>query len=65
MKPKHSLKEKSVSLDEFRKLLTQYKSVDFDGHTEFQRLNAEQRLTWLSQIAQFYFHTKKVQQPEV
>lgn len=26
---------------------------DFDGHTEFARMDAEQRLTWLSEIARF------------
>jgi hypothetical protein len=26
---------------------------DFDGHTEFARMDAEQRLTWLSGIARF------------
>jgi hypothetical protein len=26
---------------------------DFDGHTEFAAMNAEQRLTWLSEIARF------------
>ncbi|MBC8043668.1 MAG: hypothetical protein IAF08_09525 [Rhizobacter sp.] len=26
---------------------------DFDGHTEFHRLTAEQKLMWLSQAAQF------------
>lgn len=31
---------------------------DFDGHTEFSVMTAEQRLTWLSSAAQFYFLTK-------
>lgn len=26
---------------------------DFDGHTEFARMDAEQRLAWLSGIARF------------
>jgi hypothetical protein len=26
---------------------------DFDGHTEFARMDAEQRLAWLSEIARF------------
>jgi hypothetical protein len=26
---------------------------DFDGHSEFARMDAEQRLTWLSEIARF------------
>jgi hypothetical protein len=28
---------------------------DFDGHTEFASMSAEQRLTWLSHIARFVF----------
>ena len=28
-------------------------SEDFDGHTEFASMDAEQRLTWLSEIARF------------
>ena len=26
---------------------------DFDGHTEFATMNAEQRLTWLSELVRF------------
>ena len=28
-------------------------SKDFDGHTDFQKLSAEEKLLWLSQVAQF------------
>ncbi len=28
-------------------------SKDFDGHTNFQKLSAEEKLLWLSQVAQF------------
>ena len=28
-------------------------SQDFDGHTDFQKLTAEEKLLWLSQVAQF------------
>jgi hypothetical protein len=28
-------------------------SQDFDGHTDFQKLSAEEKLLWLSQVAQF------------
>jgi len=27
--------------------------ADFDGHTEFASMSAEQRLTWLSHVARF------------
>jgi|GEM_PF-7067294 hypothetical protein len=30
-------------------------SADFDGHTEFASMSAEQRLTWLSHVARFIF----------
>jgi hypothetical protein len=29
------------------------RSEDFDGHTEFASMDAEQRVTWLSEIAKF------------
>jgi hypothetical protein len=29
--------------------------ADFDGHTEFASMSAEQRLTWLSHVARFIF----------
>ena len=29
--------------------------TDFDGHTEFASMSAEQRLTWLSHVARFIF----------
>ena len=29
--------------------------TDFDGHTEFASMSAEQRLTWLSHVARFVF----------
>jgi hypothetical protein len=30
-------------------------AADFDGHTEFASMSAEQRLTWLSHVARFIF----------
>jgi hypothetical protein len=29
--------------------------TDFDGHTEFASMSAEQRLNWLSHVARFIF----------
>jgi len=29
--------------------------ADFDGHTEFASMSAEQRLNWLSHVARFIF----------
>jgi hypothetical protein len=32
---------------------------DFDGHTEFARMDAEQRLAWLSGIARFVYDARQ------
>jgi hypothetical protein len=32
---------------------------DFDGHSEFVRMDAEQRLTWLSEIARFVHDARR------
>jgi hypothetical protein len=34
-------------------LWTELRPEDFDGHTEFVSMDAEQRLAWLSEIARF------------
>jgi len=47
--------EGKMDIEEFRRLLRSLPDDAFDGHTEFHRLTAEQRLMWLSQAAQFYF----------
>jgi hypothetical protein len=41
------------------KKLRNLKSTDFDGHTNFIKLPAEQKLLWLSNAAQFWFLTNK------
>ena len=35
--------------------LLNLQEADFDGHTEFASMSAEQRLTWLSHVARFVF----------
>jgi hypothetical protein len=35
---------------------------DFDGHTEFARMDAEQRLAWLSGIARFVHDARQCQE---
>ncbi|MFP4165109.1 MAG: hypothetical protein ACLFQB_14490 [Chitinispirillaceae bacterium] len=45
-------KKESHSFAESLKLLS---SEDFDGHTGFANMTADQRLIWLSQAAQFFF----------
>lgn len=42
-----------MTTEEISNFLEKVTPEDFDGHTEFDRLTAEQRLMWLSQIAQF------------
>ena len=34
-------------------------AADFDGHTEFSSMSAEQRLTWLSHVARFVFAARE------
>lgn len=43
------------SMKEFEKILSKLTPHDFDGHTEFANLSAEQKLMWLSQVQQFYW----------
>ncbi len=47
------MNQKEFDRDEFDRILATLKPEDFDGHTEFHRLTPEQKLMWLSQIAQF------------
>jgi hypothetical protein len=45
-----------------RERLATLRPEDFDGHTEFAGLTPEQRLVWLSQVAQFVViarHTRR------
>jgi hypothetical protein len=37
----------------------------FDGHTEFSLMDAEQRLTWLSEIARFVYQARGLPCPGV
>ena len=47
----------SRSDDEMRrqKLLNRCKPEDFDGHTDFSRLSAVERLRWLSRTTHFIY----------
>lgn len=46
------LQEKNLSPEELKKILDSLPSDAFDGHTDFSTLTTEERLMWLSQIAQ-------------
>jgi hypothetical protein len=39
--------------EEYREFIRSLPDDAFNGHTEFHRLTPEQKLMWLSQIAQF------------
>jgi hypothetical protein len=43
--------ESSTGIPRFMDL----EAADFDGHTAFASMSAEQRLTWLSHVARFVF----------
>ena len=50
--------KKTVAINVDKKLRN-LKSTDFDGHTDFIKFSAEQKLLWLSNAAQFSFLTNK------
>lgn len=39
--------------------LKKAKLQDFDGHTEFKKMSAEQKLQWLSSMARFLWLVRK------
>jgi hypothetical protein len=43
---------------DFEAALARSEPEDFDGHTEFHRLTAEQRLEWLCEAATFVYEFK-------
>lgn len=43
----------------FRDLLARLDVTDFDGHTEFSRLDPDLRLEWLSQAGLFFHSVKR------
>lgn len=47
------MSEEKFDRDEFNRVLATLKPEDFDGHAEFHRFTPEEKLMWLSQIAQF------------
>jgi hypothetical protein len=56
------MNQEECDRNEFDRILATLKPEDFDGHTEFHRLTPEQKLMWLSQIAQFVVEAKVVAQ---
>lgn len=49
---------KSENEQRIREVLAKTSPADFDGHTEFASLSAEQKLLWLSQAAAFFYSKK-------
>jgi hypothetical protein len=44
--------------EEYRKFIQSLPDDAFDGHTEFYRFTPEEKLMWLSQIAQFVIEAR-------
>ncbi len=44
---------------DFKELLSRLDPSDFDGHTEFNRLEPALRLEWLSHAGRFLFASKR------
>ena len=58
---KHQAEGRTVR--SFEDVIGELSSADFDGHTEFDRLNYTERLLWLSQAAQFFWtHSRGAKQ---
>ena len=58
MRSKQTKYDANREMQRVRRLLGKTSPSDFDGHTEFRRLTAEERLMWLSQCAQFVMGIK-------
>jgi hypothetical protein len=50
--------------DKFKRILSSTSESDFDGHTEFGTLSAEDKLLWLSQSAQFIARARNCINPD-
>lgn len=46
-------------LEKFREELSKAQDTDFDGHTDFKKLTAYQKLEWLSQLNFFKYLADK------
>ncbi len=52
-------KSRQQELADFKNLIESLEESDFDGHTDFQKLTAKQKLEWLSQLIVFVRKVKK------
>jgi hypothetical protein len=44
----------------FKSLIKDLESKDFDGHTSFKQMSAEQKLLWLSNAASFVIESRSL-----
>jgi len=60
------MKNKSAKLakSEIDALISKCSEKDFDGHTEFQKLSAKEKILWLSNTV-YFLHTVASNNPEV
>ena len=56
-----STTQPSTKTTEALEILQRYGAEYFDGHTEFHRLTAQQRLAWLDEAVGFINEAKNVQ----
>jgi len=55
---KSNLKSRQEELRQFEELLKSFDERDFDGHTEFDKLTAKQKLEWLSELILLVYKAK-------
>ena len=58
MTKKSNLKSRQEELRQFEELLKLFDERDFDGHTEFDKLTAKQKLEWLSELTLLVYKAK-------
>jgi len=60
------MKHSSAKLDKsaIASLISKCSKTDFDGHTEFQKLTAKEKILWLSNTV-YFLHTVASNNPEV
>lgn len=58
----NQLESSSLAID--RAIWAKLRPEDFDGHTEFARMDAEQRLAWLSEIARFVHDARQYRESD-
>jgi len=51
--------EKKAAAFDVKNLLDKLRKTDFDGHTNFASFTSEQKLSWLSNAAQFWLLANK------